>query len=121
MPDIDDTLGGALSGLGAGVWKLQKPLDATLPAIVFTRVSEQSFIAHSSNRLMNMSRFQIVCMAATYAAMRTLVKAVEGALIANTTNFVLSVPLGGPSELPDSKEDGDIVASMRDYYIWSRP
>lgn len=120
MTDLDETLVDTLNGLGAGVYALLKPTEAALPAIVYTRVSERSFIAHDGNRLMNLSRFQIVCLAGTYAAMRSLVKAVENALIANQTDFVLCLPLAGPSGVPDLRDDG-VRASMRDYYIWSQP
>ena len=117
MTDIDKTLRSVLfAGTGVKVYSIKKPLTADMPSIEYMRVSDIPQITQSGKGAMSRIRFQITCTATSYGGLRTLVASVETTLVANTTDWSVSIPLEGQFE--DKDENASVYTSIRDYFIW---
>lgn len=114
---IDKTLKTVLeTATGVTVYALRKPLKKALPSIVYMRVTETPQVSHSGASGSVRTRYQITVQATSYGSLRTVADAIEVALLANTSDFDVSLPLEGQTE--DKDEDASIYTSIRDYFIW---
>lgn len=114
---IDKTLKGVLeTATGLAVYALRKPLKKPIPAVVYRRITDIPQVSHSGSTGVIRTRFQINVQAKTYSSLRTIVDAIEDALLANTTDFSVSLPLEGQDE--DKDENASVYTSIRDYFIW---
>jgi hypothetical protein len=117
MSDIDTTLVNVLETItGVKVYVLEKPVEATLPAVVYMRVSRKNFMTHTGATDIKRDWMQITHIATTYSGLKSLVTAVESKLIGNHTDFEISIPT---DSLKEFKEDGLYVA-VRDFFIYNK-
>ena len=103
------------SATSVKVYPIKKPVSAAVPCIVYRRVSNNEVISHAGDEGCPKDRIQIMCLHTTYTGLRTLVGQVEGALIANTTNWEVSLPAGNKFE--DYDEEDKVYSCSNDYFI----
>lgn len=114
---IDKTLKSVLeAATSVSVYAIRKPLKKTLPVVVYQRVTNVPQATHSGSSGFVRIRYQVTVIAKTYSSLRTLTDAIEVALLANTTDFSVSLPLEGQDE--DKDENASIYTSIRDYFVW---
>ncbi len=101
------------SGTTADVYGLEKPIEAPVPAIVYTIISERQLISHSGDEKFRTARVQLTNIASSIAGIVSLVEAVRTTLNANTSNWEVSLPL---ETRIDNKED-NLYYSILEYYI----
>lgn len=114
---IDQTLKTVIeTATGESVYALRKPIKTSLPAITYMRVTDTPQVTQSGSSGNIRVRYQITVEASSYSSLRTIADAVESAMLANTTNFSVSLPLEGQFENKD--ENASIYTSVRDYFVW---
>lgn len=112
---LDTTLKTLLeTATGFKVHALQKEPTQAVPAIVYRFIADAPIVPHAGDSGFRRARIQLTCITSNYAALRSLVLAVETALYGNKTDFECSLPLETKLE---SKED-NLYYSIRDYYFW---
>ena len=116
MLDVDKKLKSVLeAATGLKAHPIKKPLSAAVPCLVYRRVSNHDTIAHTGNAGLTTDRLQVICTHTTYSGLKTLVGQVEGVLIANNTDWEVSIPAG--NKLDDYDEDDKIYSTSADYFI----
>ena len=112
--DIDKTIVSTLAGAtGLKVHPIKKPKKAAVPCIVYRRVGARSEVTHSGNLNNTRDRFQVIAVHNTYSGLMTLVDLIEQTLIANKTDWQVSLPTD--NKLEDFDEEDGVYSSSRDY------
>jgi hypothetical protein len=115
--NIDKELVTALgSTTGLKIYPIKKPLKASVPCIVYRRVSSKPTLSVFKNLTLTRERFQIIATHTTYTGLRTLVDLIEGELICNKTDWAASVPTD--IKLEDFDEENGVWSCSRDYFIY---
>ena len=116
MIDIDKAIVSVLAGAtGLKVFPIKKPLTASVPCIVYRRITASDLISHSGNENFTTDRIQIIATHTSYTGLRNLVKTIEGVLIANKTNWNISIPTN--IKFDDYDEEDKVYSCSRDYFF----
>jgi hypothetical protein len=103
-------------GIGDRVFPLTLPQGATLPAIVYQRVSPRSTSTHDGAGGVVSPRFQFKCWASTYAAACALRVALKALLVGNAHGTISSVHEAG-TEMDDRDEVTGGWVALVDLFI----
>ncbi len=115
MIDIDKKLTTVLKTTGFNVYPIVKPLTAAVPCIVYRRVSTHNEISHSGKEDSNRDRFQVIAVHTTYSGMLNLQNSIETLLIANTSDWDVSLPTD--IKFDDYDDENKFFSCNRDFLI----
>jgi Protein of unknown function (DUF3168) len=129
MAELEEGLYSFLTGttaisalVGTRVYPLLIPLDATLPAVAYQRISGPFEAAHDGPTGLVRARMQITCVAAPYAAARGVAAAIVTVLLGYRGvmgSFTVSVPK--IENVTDGRADAlSACVSRFDAIIWYR-
>lgn len=108
--------------VGTRIYPLLIPLDATLPAAAYQRISGPFEAAHDGPTGLVRARIQITCVGATYAAARAVAAAIVTAMLGYRGamgDYTVSVPV--IENVRDDRADTlSACVSRLDAIIWYR-
>lgn len=96
-------------------YPIKKPLKATIPCIVYRRVSTNETISHSGDAGLVTDRIQVICTHSNFNDLMALVLLIETELIANNTDWQVSLPVS--VNIDDFDEEDGVYSNSRDYFI----